>query len=69
MLLFFAIPKEMQVESFDNGILLFVIIATAIVMTWAMIKASGKELDDEVLEMLHHDQDAESDDSKQATQV
>jgi len=52
VLLFFAIPAELQIESFDNGVLLFVIIATALVMTWAMIKADSKDLDDEVLEML-----------------
>jgi cell volume regulation protein A len=50
--LFFAIPAELQVKSFDNGVLLFVIISTALVMTWAMIKADSKDLDDEVLEML-----------------
>lgn len=52
VLLFFAIPKEMQVASFDNGILLFVIISTAIVMTWAMIKANNKDIGSEVMEML-----------------
>ena len=52
VLLFFAIPEEMQVASFDNGVLLFVIIATALVMTWAMIKSSDKDVGDEVLEML-----------------
>lgn len=52
VLLFFAIPTEMQNVEFDNGILLFVIIATSLVMTWAMIRASGKDLGEEVLEML-----------------
>jgi NhaP-type Na+/H+ or K+/H+ antiporter len=52
VLLFFAIPKEMQVASFDNGILLFVIISTAIVMTWAMIKANNRDIGSEVMEML-----------------
>lgn len=52
VLLFFAIPKEMKVASFDNGILLFVIIATALIMTWAMIKANDKDIGAQVLEML-----------------
>lgn len=42
----------MQVASFDNGILLFVIISTAIVMTWAMIKANNRDIGSEVMEML-----------------
>ncbi|MEX2595903.1 MAG: cation:proton antiporter [Salibacteraceae bacterium] len=52
VLLFFAIPEELQVASFDNGILLFVIIATGIVMSWGMIRASNKSLDSEVMELL-----------------
>ncbi|MEZ4722404.1 MAG: cation:proton antiporter [Flavobacteriales bacterium] len=55
VLLFFAIPKELQVSSFQNGILLFVIIATSLVMTWAMIRANRKDVEDEVLEMLEGD--------------
>ncbi|WP_072994614.1 cation:proton antiporter domain-containing protein [Pseudozobellia thermophila] len=38
ILLFYAIPAEAQVRHFESGILLFVIIATSLVMTWAMIK-------------------------------
>lgn len=52
VLLFFAIPKELQVADFESGILLFVIIATGIIMTWAMIRADQKDVGDEVLEML-----------------
>lgn len=37
ILLFYAIPKEYQAEDFDNGILLFIIIGTSIVMTFSMI--------------------------------
>jgi potassium/hydrogen antiporter len=37
VLLFYAIPAEAQIEGFDSGILLFVIIATSLVMTFAMI--------------------------------
>lgn len=56
VLLFYAIPKEAQVATFESGILLFVIIATSLVMTWAMIKDKRKmntildEIDNEVLE-------------------
>jgi NhaP-type Na+/H+ or K+/H+ antiporter len=37
VLLFYAIPVEGQIESFEPGILLFVIIGTSIIMTFAMI--------------------------------
>ena len=37
VLLFYAIPKEAQVEAFEPGILLFIIIATSLVMTFALI--------------------------------
>jgi len=43
VLLFYAIPKEAEIATFESGILLFVIIATSLVMTWAMIK-SKKQL-------------------------
>ena len=42
VLLFFAIPSEAQVATFDQGILLFVIIGTSLIMTWAMIKDKKK---------------------------
>jgi NhaP-type Na+/H+ or K+/H+ antiporter len=56
VLLFYAIPVEAQVENFESGILLFVIIATSLVMTWAMIKDKKKmstlldEIDEEYKE-------------------
>ena len=37
VLLFYAIPAEVQVETFEPGILLFVIIGTSLIMTAAMI--------------------------------
>ena len=55
VLLFYAIPAEAQIESFDTGVLLFVIIATSLIMTWAMIKDKKKigtfldEIDEEYL--------------------
>ena len=56
VLLFYAIPKEAEVANFESGILLFVIIATSLIMTWAMIKNKRKmntlldEIDAEILE-------------------
>jgi len=56
VLLFYAIPTEAKIATFESGILLFVIIATSLVMTWAMIKDKRKmktmldEIDDELLE-------------------
>ncbi|MRX63401.1 cation:proton antiporter [Maribacter luteus] len=42
VLLFYAIPKEAEVANFESGILLFVIIATSLIMTWALIKEGKK---------------------------
>ncbi len=55
VLLFYAIPAQAKVAEFESGILLFVIIATSLIMTWAMIKDKRKmgtpldEIDEEVL--------------------
>lgn len=38
VLLFYAIPEEAILPGFEAGILLFVIIATSLVMTWGMIR-------------------------------
>lgn len=48
VLLFYGIPVEAEVESFEPGILLFVIIGTSLIMTFAMIyekKRSSKAID------------------------
>lgn len=37
ILLFYAIPEQARIEGFDDAILLFVIIATALVMTFSLI--------------------------------
>ncbi|MFV0604799.1 MAG: cation:proton antiporter [Niabella sp.] len=37
ILLFFAIPDTLKIENFENGILFLVIIATSIIMAWALI--------------------------------
>ncbi len=55
VLLFYAIPAQAEIPGFESGILLFVIIATSLVMTWAMIKDKRKmgtmldEIDEEIL--------------------
>ena len=61
VLLFYAIPKEAEIEAFDSGILLFVIIGTSLIMTAAMIKDKRKmntlldEIDEDIdeLDKLH----------------
>ena len=48
VLLFYAIPAEAQIATFDQGILLFVIIGTSLIMTFAMIydkRRAGKAID------------------------
>lgn len=47
VLLFYAIPKEAAVEGFEPGILLFIIIATSLIMTFAMVadkRRTGKAI-------------------------
>lgn len=43
VLLFYAIPKEAQISGFEPGVLLFIIIATSVVMTVAMIYDKKRE--------------------------
>lgn len=43
ILLFFAIPESIRIESFENGILFLVIIATSIIMAWALITYRKRE--------------------------
>ena len=38
ILLYYAIPTDARVEGFSEGILLFIIIGTSLLMTWAMIR-------------------------------
>jgi potassium/hydrogen antiporter len=48
VLLYYAIPAEAQIASFEPGILLFVIIGTSLIMTFAMIyekRRSSKAID------------------------
>lgn len=58
ILLFFSIPKEYVSEKFDTGILLFAIISTSLIMTYALIADGRREArlraheeDDEILNM------------------
>ncbi len=55
VLLFYAIPVQAQIETFESGVLLFVIIATSLIMTWAMIKDKQKmgTILDEIDEEIH----------------
>lgn len=48
VLLFYAIPDELKIAGFDAGILLFIIIATSVFMTFALIydkRRKGKAID------------------------
>jgi NhaP-type Na+/H+ or K+/H+ antiporter len=44
ILLFYAIPREVQLVEFSQGILLFIIIGTALVMTFSMIYDKKRSL-------------------------
>lgn len=44
ILLFFSIPQELQVSSFNTGVLLFIILITSIAMTLALV-LSGKKIE------------------------
>lgn len=44
ILLFYAIPEEIRLEGFSQGILLFIIIGTALVMTFSMIYDKKRSL-------------------------
>jgi cell volume regulation protein A len=62
ILLFYAIPSEIQVASFEPGILLFVIMGTSLIMTWAMIKDKKKmstilDLADKEMEVLQREKE------------
>ncbi len=46
ILLFYAIPKEFEIPAFENGVLLYVILATSLLMTWSLIRNSKGEYDE-----------------------
>ena len=59
ILLFYAIPKEYQVAEFEDGILLFIILITAIIMAVALVKQKKKS-DNMEINNMETDQDYES---------
>ena len=54
ILLFFVIEShpEFKIANFDEGILLFVIIISSIIMTWALIKFNGGNVKDAILAQM-----------------
>jgi hypothetical protein len=48
VLLFFAIPEQFNIPNFENGILLYIILATSLLMTWSLIKNKSSENEDEL---------------------
>lgn len=49
ILLFYAIPGEYSIPEFDNGTLLYVILASSLIMTLSLISYKRKELFDDAL--------------------
>ncbi len=47
LLLFYSIPDELKNESFNSGILLFVIIISSLLMTYGLVKSGGKKTESE----------------------
>ncbi len=62
VLLFYAIPKEFQIASFEPGILFFVIIGTSIIMTIVLIYNNRKTSETENTNTLENDKDFEFED-------
>lgn len=52
ILLFYGIPEEMRSEKFDESILLFTILATSLIMTFALIKNAKASSIEEVLDSV-----------------
>jgi len=54
ILLFFAIEEreQLRLKNFDEGILLFVIIISSFIMTWALIKYNGGKMKDVLLAQM-----------------
>lgn len=55
ILLFYAIPEELRSERFDESILLFTILATSLLMTFALIRNAKSESDSSDEELLSSD--------------
>lgn len=43
ILLFYNIPESFAIAAFDNGILLYIILATSVYMAWGMVRSRAKE--------------------------
>ena len=43
ILLFYSIPKAFHIPAFDNGILLYIILASSIYMAWGMVRNRSKD--------------------------
>ena len=67
ILLFFAIPKELTDKYDFDGVLLFIILASCLIMTWSLIKHK-KSLAAENTEDLT-DQVVEGEENKEATEI
>lgn len=50
ILLFFAIPEELKVKGFENGVLFVIILATSAIMAWALIAYKNPRSKDDDIE-------------------
>ncbi len=55
VLLFYAIPPAFQIEAFDSGILLYVMLVTAVLMSYSLIQHSRKDVFEEVVKEVGGD--------------
>ncbi len=61
ILLFYSIPKQFESPNFDTGILLYIILITSGLMSWALIRAAKKSVFEKVQDELRaeHESPAE----------
>ena len=59
ILLFFAIPKELAVETDFQGVLLFIILVSCLVMSWSLMQQK-KKLADEIIDSENVDTSLEN---------
>ena len=55
VLLFYAIPTQFEIEGFDSGILLYVMLITALLMSYSLIQHSRRDVFEELVEEAEHD--------------
>lgn len=65
VLLFYAIPPAFQIEGFDSGILLYVMLVTAVLMSYSLIQHSKKDVFEEVVKEVSSS-DGDTNESEQA---